>query len=120
MDQESIVKLKKELEAEKKSIRSELEGFAKKDKNIKYDWDARYPIHPDSNLEEEADETQEYDNLISLEQNLELRLKDIETALEKIKKGKYGKCEKCRKKIEEKRLLVYPEARLCITCNKDK
>jgi len=49
---------------------------------------------------------------------LELKLKNVDLALEKIKKGKYGICEKCGKEIEEKRLEVYPEARLCQKCKK--
>jgi len=39
-------------------------------------------------------------------------------ALEKIKKAKYGKCEKCKKKITEERLKIYPEARTCNKCGK--
>ena len=31
---------------------------------------------------------------------------------------KPGKCEKCGKEIEEKRLLAYPGAKLCMKCNK--
>jgi len=38
--------------------------------------------------------------------------------LEKIKKGKYGICEKCGKKIPEERLKAFPEARFCMKCEK--
>src|SRR5437773_473483 len=113
MDKKNIEKFKKALEQEQASLKKELESFAKEDKTIPHDWETRYPSHPDSNLEEEADETQEYDNLLSLEHNLELRLKDVAMALKKIEKGGYGLCEKCGKAIEEKRLLVCPEARVC-------
>jgi DnaK suppressor protein len=53
---------------------------------------------------------------------LELKLRDVDIALEKIQKdlpaeaGNYGKCEKCGKEIEEERLKAVPEARLCIKC----
>ena len=38
--------------------------------------------------------------------------------LEKIKKGKYGICEKCGKEIPLERLEVSPEARFCLKCEK--
>ena len=118
MNKKLIEKLKQKLEEEKKAIEKELESFAKKDEGISGNWATKYPNREDGNMEEEADETQEYDNLLSLEHSLELKLRDVNVALEKIKKGDYGKCEKCGKEIEEERLLAYPEARLCIECNK--
>ena len=120
MKKELIEKLKKQLKEEKSALEKELEMFAKEDKNIKNNWDVRHSEREKGNMEEEADESQEYDNLISLEHNLELRLKDVNLAIEKIAKEEYGKCEKCNKDIEEKRLLVCPEARLCMKCNEDK
>jgi len=47
-----------------------------------------------------------------------LQLLDINLALEKIKKGTYGKCEKCGKQISIQRLKAYPEAKYCRECNK--
>mgnify|MGYP001568952804 CR=1 FL=1 len=114
-----IKELKEKLASEKASLTKELNSFAVEDKNIKNNWDVKYPNRENGSMEEEADETQEYDNLLSLEQNLELKLKDVDLALEKITQGKdYGKCEKCGKEIEEERLSAYPEAKLCIECNK--
>ena len=53
---------------------------------------------------------------------LELKLKNAKTsikeALLKIKKGTYGKCEKCKKQIEIGRLLAMPTAQYCLTCSK--
>lgn len=121
MDKNNIKKFKKKLEEEKDSLKKELGSFATKDNKIKYDWDARYPNHPDgADLEEEANETEEYDNLLSLEHSIELRLKDVEVALKKIKSGKYSRCENCGEEIEEKRLSIYPEAKLCVSCNRKK
>lgn len=42
----------------------------------------------------------------------------IKVALFKIKNGKYGKCEKCGKRIELARLLVMPTAAFCVACSK--
>lgn len=117
MDKKLVEKLKGLLEQEKGAIEKELATFAAKDKNTKYNWDAKYPGRENGTAEEEADESQEYDNLLSLEQSLEVKLKEVILALEKIQAGTYGVCTKCGKGIEEERLIAYPEAKLCIKCN---
>jgi DnaK suppressor protein len=117
MDKKLIEELKEKLEKEKKSIQKELETFATEDPNLKHNWDTKYPNREDGDKDEEADEVQEYDNKLSLEYSLELKLKDVNNALEKISKGTYGVCENCGKKIDEKRLLACPEAKTCLKCN---
>ena len=116
MTKKLLQELKEKLEKEKQILEQELKGFAKKDERPRGDWDTRYPKFNGGGLEEEADEVQEYEKLLSVEYSLELRLKDIDLALEKIKKGKHGNCEKCGKKISIERLRACPEAKLCIKC----
>jgi len=115
---ELIKKFKQDLEGKKLALEKELKSFATKDKNIKDNWDVKRTIIEDADMEEKADEIEEYDNLLSLEHSLELKLKEVNLAIEKIENGKYGKCEKCGKAIEEERLKAYPEAKLCMKCNK--
>lgn len=43
---------------------------------------------------------------------------NIKVALNKIRLGTYGICEKCKKKIEVSRLLIMPTARHCVACSK--
>ena len=122
MNKKLLQKLKERLEKEKIELEKELQSFAKKDTKPKGDWDTRYPKFNGGGLEEEADEVQEYEKLLSVEYSLELKLKEVNLALEKIKnaikgkKSEYGVCEKCGKKISEERLGVCPEARLCMKC----
>lgn len=118
MDKNLIQKLKEKLEEKKKLLKTELKEFAEKDKERKDNWQTRYPSFDGGNLEEGADEVEEYVNRLPVEYSLELRLKDVNLALEKIKKKGYGICEKCQKPISQKRLLVSPEARLCMNCQK--
>ncbi|MFH1780467.1 MAG: TraR/DksA C4-type zinc finger protein [Candidatus Nealsonbacteria bacterium] len=108
--------LKEKLEQEKEAIEKQLETFATRDPNLKGDWDSRFPKF-DGNLEEAADEVEEYGSRLPVEFSLETRLRDIGLALEKLTRGKYGKCEKCAKNIENKRLEVYPAARFCMKCS---
>ncbi len=120
MDKKTLKKIKEKLEKEKKQIEKELESFAERDKKVEGDWDTRFPKWNEggsgADMEIAADEVEEYSRLLPLEHILEIRLKNINLALEKVKKGKYGICEKCGKNIPVNRLEVYPEARRCLKC----
>ena len=113
--------LQKKLEEAKKRLIKDLRFFAKKDPQLKGNWLTRFPFFglSRSHKDESAEEIEGYENLLPVEHTLELRLKDIENALIKVKKGNYGQCEKCKKKIESKRLEVVPEARLCLKCGRE-
>lgn len=63
--------------------------------------------------DEDSDATEALGNQLSIAQGLKTRLDDIEVALEKIREGKYGICEKCGEQIEEEILNIDPESRLC-------
>lgn len=121
MKKETLAQLKQKLEEEKKSVEEELKKFAEKDKEMEGDWDTKYPKANGGSgsqaLEDAADQVEEYSNLLPVEHSLELRLQRINKALEKIKKGGYGKCEKCGKKISEERLKVNPSAAYCKKCS---
>jgi DnaK suppressor protein len=121
MDKKLISELKEILEKEGAAIEGQLKKIAKKDGKLLGDWDTVFPRYDGGEsgsaaLEKAADEVEEYSTLLPIEYSLELRLKNIDSALEKIRKGKYGKCEKCQKEIEKERLKASPEARLCSKC----
>lgn len=122
MNKKLLAELKEKLEKNKTSIEAELERFAEKDEKLEGDWDTRFPKTNGGAggqiLEDAADQVEEYATLLPIEHNLEIRLRDIGLALKKIKKGKYGKCEKCGKRIREERLKIWPEARMCSKCSK--
>jgi len=124
MNKKQIQKLKERLEEDIKTLEEELKSIANKDPELKDDWDSKFPKFNGefggSAMEIGADEVEAYGNRLPVEYALELKLRDAKLALEKIKKdaGEYGKCEKCGKKIDEKRLEVYPAARLCMGCQK--
>lgn len=121
ISQKLLRESKLKLEEEKKFLENELKKFAQKDKKLKGDWDTRFPHFNGGEvggaaLEKAADEIEEYSTLLSIEYELETHLRNINLALEKIKKAKYGICEKCEKPIKIERLKVYPEARFCLRC----
>ncbi|MFH1423432.1 MAG: TraR/DksA C4-type zinc finger protein [Candidatus Nealsonbacteria bacterium] len=107
--------IKEKLEQERAAIEKQLGTFADKDPKLKGDWDSRFPKF-DGNLEEAADEVEEYASRLPVEFSLETRLRDVNLALEKLAQNKYGHCDKCGKDIEEKRLEVHTAARFCMKC----
>lgn len=114
MNSELLNELKQKLEESKVNIEKELESFAVKNKTGD-DWNTKFPAEENcDDIECEEDEVEEYENLLPVEHSLELRLKDINIALEKITKNEYGKCEVCGAEIDEERLKAIPEARTCI------
>jgi len=113
------------LEKEKTAIEEQLKKFATKDKNLEGDWDTRFPkldsnVSGGASLEAAADEVEEYSTLLPQEHSMEIKLRNINLALEKIKNGRYGVCENCQKEIPQERLNVSPESRLCLNCGNNK
>ena len=126
MEDKLLKELQKKLEAEKILLEKDLSKFADKDKKMSYDYDTRFPeldvaTRPLAS-DENAAEIESYANLLAIEHALELRLKEVEEALEKIKKndGSYGKCEQCQKEIELERLKANPAAKICLKCANQK
>lgn len=109
--------LKEKLENKKAALEKQLGTFATRDPKLKGDWDTRFPDF-DGGMEEAADEVEEYTSRLPVEFSLEIMIKNINLALEKLKQGKYGKCENCGKKIDGKRLEVHLAARTCMKCQK--
>lgn len=125
MDKKILGELKEKLEAEKNRLEDELKTFAKKDPKVKNNWDTKFPrfgeeIHIDET--ENQEEVEEYLNLLPVEHRLELRLRDINNALERIENNTYGFCQSGGEKhvIELERLKVNPEAKFCLKHLKNK
>lgn len=114
MKKELQKKLKKKLLQVKNEIKENLESFANKGE-IKGDYKARFPEYG-RGRDEEAQERSTFEARLPVEHEMEVDLIRVNKALQKIKEGRYGVCEDCGEEIEEQRLMVYPEAELCIEC----
>ena len=53
---------------------------------------------------------------LELKRRQENQLLRIENAFKRLAKGHYGLCGKCKKPIEEDRLVVFPDAVTCVRC----
>lgn len=51
---------------------------------------------------------------LSLVEQIEAELSDVEHALDRLRQGTYGTCEACGKPIGDERLAVSPAARFCL------
>ncbi len=61
-----------------------------------------------------------HESLVAVKDQIDRRLVQIRKALTRIKVGRYGTCESCGKMIDTDRLMIYPEATLCVECGNKK
>lgn len=66
----------------------------------------------------EAQEQVGHEQAVALKGQTDRKLIQLKKALTRIRVGKYGICEKCKKMIDTDRLMVMPEATLCADCAK--
>lgn len=107
MNKTEITEAKKQLQKIKDDIMSEFKSN-QEDGN-------KYINHVGDSIDQ-AVESSERELLFELNDIDRENLDSINNALSNIDNGTYGTCEKCKKKIEKKRLKVKPNALYCIKC----
>tara|TARA_Y100001936_G_C15948239_1_gene598634 strand:+ start:136 stop:483 length:348 start_codon:yes stop_codon:yes gene_type:complete len=100
--------LKAQLEESRKTILSRLNKI-EEDRTKK-----RGPLDPD--YDEQAVELQNEQVLEQLDRSERVELQKIDSALERLSQGSYGKCLTCGDDIHPKRLKAMPTANQCIDC----
>lgn len=107
-----LEEIKKDLLERKKAIEADILDITdKKGLNV----GPKFPDFGDKS-DENAQEIDEYSTNLATEQVLEKSLRDINSALARIKNKSYGKCKYCGKPINPKRLKARPVASACIEC----
>jgi len=78
------------------------------------------PARLNDNASPDTDAREQIDHIKTqaIEKVIRRQIIQIRKALTRIKIGKYGLCEKCGEMIDTDRLMVYPEATLCVKCQK--
>lgn len=118
MSSDFVQKIKALLEQEKTRLEKELTNFAHRNpKAAEADFVADFPDIGDRD-DENASEVAQFSDNLSLEDELEKALRDVESALELIEKGTYGICKYCGQQIDERRLIARPTSSSCIQCKK--
>lgn len=115
LDKEFIKKIENQLLAEKTRLEKELAQFTKKNPHNASDYDADFPTIGDAE-DENAAEVATYSDNLTLERTLESALRDVNSALKRVKEGTYGICRYCGKPIDPKRLEARPASSACMEC----
>lgn len=111
----TIKEIEKQLLTQKKRILADLGDLSRPDNHEADDRSTKFPEYGDK-PDENAQEISDYTTNVATEKVIEKSLADIESALDRIKKGTYGICKYCGNPIAEKRLLARPTANSCINC----
>lgn len=75
-------------------------------------------VNDNAAIDAEAAEEAGHERIFALKMEIDKALIEIRKALTRIKIGKYGTCERCRKMIDTDRLAIKPTATLCIECER--
>ncbi|MFH1085450.1 MAG: TraR/DksA C4-type zinc finger protein [Chloroflexota bacterium] len=70
----------------------------------------------DDDAADVAADIYERGKIISLIQNMQMKLHSIDHAMQVTEEGRYGVCEKCGCTIPAERLEIMPETTLCVQC----
>lgn len=106
----SLIKNHKDrLEKDSQEIALQIEELAKDDPFAD-------PDHASDNAAIDTDVREQvgHETIVAQIKDLRRKLRDIDLALEKIKKNRYGYCEKCGLEISLLRLKLIPEVRYCV------
>lgn len=75
----------------------------------------KYPDYGDLD-DDNIQELTDFENNMSIDDQLEFLLKKVKSALNAIENKTYGQCKKCRSSIDQGRLRIMPYADLCVNC----
>ncbi len=111
ISQELLKDLRGKLLLTKAKIEAQVEGLKKDDPFAD-------PDHASDNAAVDTDVREEvgHETIEAQIKDLQIKLENIDMALRKITKGKYGICERCGKTIPIARLKILPEALYCVDC----
>jgi RNA polymerase-binding transcription factor DksA len=112
-----ITEMKSLLVAEKEKLETELSHIAHRNPQAAGAYQTEYK-DVGSDEGENAYEVAQFSDNLSLEQELESALKDVNSGLKAIEKGSYGTCKYCAQAITEQRLRIRPTSTSCVACKK--
>ena len=109
-------KFKGLLADEKAQLEATLRNVGHKNPELSGDWEPSAPDlnNPAADPNDVADSITAFESNAAIEVELEARLLEVETALNRIEIGTYGVCRICKNPIEEARLEANPAAATCI------
>ena len=70
----------------------------------------------ENNPDDDANEESGHERVAALKEQTQKNIERVEKALDRIKKGTYGKCSQCGKMIDTERLAIDPTMDCCVQC----
>lgn len=103
-----------------KFLREKLESLKKKKKQISKEDPFKDKSRILDNASPDTDAAEQFGHARTSAIVHEIQRKIIQTrkALSRVKIGKYGICEDCGNMIDTDRLVIYPEATVCVNCER--
>ena len=103
-------------------LNDQLKQLKRRRKKITEDDPFRNVDRISDNAAPDADAEEQFGHARStaVKEQIDRRIIQTRRALSRIKIGKYGICENCGQMIDTDRLVIYPEATLCVTCEAKK
>jgi len=102
------------LEAERARLEAILASLKQETANVTSDGDTFSESGADQHPADMGTETFELEKDLSIQNNIEASLADIEWAIKRVADGTYGTCDACGKRIPKARLEAMPATRFCI------
>lgn len=112
MDPQAQRKLRTELDATRQDVVAELKRLGADPESGK----VRELGDVDDNFADSASATAERSEALTLIEQANERLADVDRALERMDTGDYGVCERCGREISVARLEARPMSVLCVEC----
>ena len=108
------------LAKQKNTIEEEQKKLTQQIANLKTEDPFSDPTHADDNAAVDTDVREQvgHDTIEAEIKDSQKRLVELGAALEAMKKGTYGVCQRCNNDIPLARLELVPEAKYCIDCKK--
>ncbi len=105
--------IRKRLEEERASLVSDIDSLQVENENQETDYGASN--HPG----DDASEVFLRERNLTLRENSDDMLAQVDAALERLDNGTYGTCQRCGKQINPERLEALPSAAYCIACQSE-
>jgi RNA polymerase-binding transcription factor DksA len=113
--EQQFVKLREQLEEDLRTSRASIGELDQESDALARDSDQEGGV-PSNHMADYGTNVYERERLMTFEQEMRDRVREIEDALQRMDDGTYGDCERCGKQIPLARLRVMPFSRYDIDC----
>lgn len=108
-------KLRQELEDRRAEIESDVSYMAKEMRSIGVEQDDENGSLG-NHIAEDGSSVSEAERIVTITEDFQQILAQINSALERMNEGTYGTCQRCGKPVGEDRIEAFPYVAFCIEC----